>query len=69
MYYRICPNCGATLDPGEECNCTKEDYIEELKKCPTTGTTTTAQEKADEMKGQTIRKATAQNLNATESES
>lgn len=21
--YRICPNCGASLDPGERCDCTK----------------------------------------------
>lgn len=21
MYYNICPNCGASLDPGEKCNC------------------------------------------------
>ena len=21
MYYKICKECGATLDPGEECNC------------------------------------------------
>lgn len=20
-YYRICPNCGANLDPGEHCDC------------------------------------------------
>ena len=20
-YYRICPDCGATLDPGEKCDC------------------------------------------------
>ena len=21
MYYRICPNCAANLDPGERCDC------------------------------------------------
>lgn len=21
MYYRICPICGANLDPGESCDC------------------------------------------------
>ncbi len=23
-YYRICPDCGCNLDPGEECDCRKE---------------------------------------------
>ncbi|MDF2485695.1 MAG: hypothetical protein K0R46_1863 [Herbinix sp.] len=23
-YYRTCPDCGAHLDPGEECSCGKE---------------------------------------------
>lgn len=23
-YYKICPKCGATLDPGEHCDCEKE---------------------------------------------
>ena len=23
-YYRICPGCGANLDPGEVCDCVKE---------------------------------------------
>jgi hypothetical protein len=23
-YYHICPECGATLDPGETCDCQKE---------------------------------------------
>lgn len=26
-YYRICPYCGAALDPGERCDC-KEDASE-----------------------------------------
>lgn len=24
MYYRVCPDCGATLDPDEKCNCRAE---------------------------------------------
>ena len=24
MNYRICPNCGAALDPGERCDCKEE---------------------------------------------
>lgn len=24
MYYRICPNCGAHLDPCEKCDCKNE---------------------------------------------
>lgn len=28
-YYRICPNCGAHLDPGEKCDCLKQSA-----KCP-----------------------------------
>lgn len=23
-YYRICPDCGAALDPGEKCECQEE---------------------------------------------
>ena len=23
-YYRICPHCGAALDPGEHCDCKKK---------------------------------------------
>ena len=23
-YYRICPNCGSSLDPGEKCDCKEE---------------------------------------------
>lgn len=23
-YYRVCPNCGDRLDPGEVCDCKKE---------------------------------------------
>ena len=24
-YYRICPRCGAALDPGERCDCVNEN--------------------------------------------
>jgi hypothetical protein len=24
-YYRTCPECGANLDPGEKCDCQKEE--------------------------------------------
>lgn len=23
-YYKICPRCGASLDPGEQCDCEQE---------------------------------------------
>lgn len=29
-YFKICPNCGATLDPGESCTCKKVKPISEL---------------------------------------
>lgn len=25
MYGRTCPDCGANLDPGEKCDCKKEE--------------------------------------------
>lgn len=31
-YYRTCPRCGASLDPGEPCDCDKnlmEDFVHE----------------------------------------
>lgn len=28
MAYRICPECGAYLDPGEVCDCHKSDETE-----------------------------------------
>lgn len=30
-YYRVCPNCGSNLDPGEICDCKdqKEQTVEE----------------------------------------
>lgn len=31
-YYNICPNCGAHLDPGEQCDC--KDGIEENVRKP-----------------------------------
>lgn len=24
-YYRVCPNCGGNLDPGEKCDCEREE--------------------------------------------
>lgn len=24
-YYNVCPHCGCNLDPGEKCDCRKED--------------------------------------------
>ena len=29
-YFHTCPDCGANLDPGEECQDCKEDYEEEM---------------------------------------
>ena len=31
-FYRICPDCGAYLDPGERCNCHEERLIEMERK-------------------------------------
>ena len=28
-YYYTCPHCGANLDPGEKCNCQKENNTKE----------------------------------------
>ena len=25
MYYKICPHCGAHLDPGEKCDCVRKE--------------------------------------------
>lgn len=27
MYYTVCPHCGASLDPGERCDCQQHKYI------------------------------------------
>ena len=29
-YYSICPNCGASLDPGERCSCTGSKKLHDL---------------------------------------
>lgn len=29
-YYRVCESCGASLDPGEVCDCQKHDRMSEL---------------------------------------
>ena len=31
MYFKVCPNCGAHLDPGERCDC--EDAKEPVRRC------------------------------------
>lgn len=42
-YYRVCPDCGATLDPDEKCDCKvmkerqKELYSQKIKLSPKTG--------------------------------
>ena len=30
-YYRICPNCGAALDPGEKCDCEDEENQRQIR--------------------------------------
>jgi uncharacterized C2H2 Zn-finger protein len=32
MFYRRCPDCGAYLDPGEQCSCHEERLIEMERK-------------------------------------
>ncbi len=42
-YYNVCPKCGATLDPGEPCDCEKlreeqqELFLRRIKETPGTG--------------------------------
>lgn len=31
-YYRICPNCGCSLDPGERCDCMEEKAKEKKQR-------------------------------------
>lgn len=31
-FYRICPNCGAHLDPGEKCDCEEIRIAQEQKR-------------------------------------
>ncbi|WP_283682741.1 hypothetical protein [Parablautia sp. Marseille-Q6255] len=31
-FYRTCPDCGAHLDPGEQCTCHDEDVIRRQEK-------------------------------------
>lgn len=33
-FYRQCPNCGASLDPGETCECTKQETPAEQQQDP-----------------------------------
>lgn len=28
MYYRICPICGCSLDPGERCDCERDEDMD-----------------------------------------
>lgn len=38
MYGKICPECGARLDPGEKCDCDKErkedKYVQRVQTIP-----------------------------------
>ena len=31
-YFKVCPKCGAALDPGEKCDCMEEEARERQKK-------------------------------------
>lgn len=31
-FYRICPDCGAYLDPGEQCSCHEEHMLKQKKR-------------------------------------
>lgn len=37
-YYRICPDCGAYLDPGEPCDCYEERGVNFNDRCGTGST-------------------------------
>lgn len=32
MYYRVCGECGAHLDPGEKCDCKKKIFFSKIRK-------------------------------------
>ena len=34
-YYNVCPNCGACLDPSEECDCTERRKNQTVASKPT----------------------------------
>ncbi len=53
-YYRVCPNCGAHLDPGESCDCQRKT------KAPVSAAN------ADEGKVETVERVSASIMNETE---
>lgn len=53
-YYRVCPLCGASLDPGEQCDCRErtENEPRESKEKAAQGVSSTQSGKADPMNHQ-----------------